>query len=538
MKKLWSLVSLVLIATMVLAACATPAATTEAPVAVEPTQAPAATEAPKPTEAPAATEAPTAVPPTEAPAAPVATLKIWADETRAAILQKVGERFLAENNVEVIVENVTGIRDQFLIAAPAGEGPDIIIVAHDQAGTLVANGLLAPIDLGEKADAFVQPAVDAFTFDGQLYGMPYATENLAFFYNTALVAEPPATWEDVFAVGKALQDEGKVTYCMSMSGTTYDIYPFFTAYGGYVFGKNDQGNYDPQDVGLDNEGMIEAVTLLDEQVKNGCLSQSTDWDTAHKLFETGETPFIMAGPWALGRIISSTVPYAITNFPGGGYPFLGVQGFLINAKSENILLAQAFLTEFVATDEVMTELYESNDRPSAFKTTLEKSSDPDLLAFGVAGAAAQAMPAIPEMGSVWTSWADGITLIFNQKQAPADAVKEGAAKIRDLIANPLTGMVNVPGSYQAQAGCEGDWNPACKVTAMAKNADGTAWVSGPFKLTAGDYEVKVALDGGWATNYGADGKKDGDNVKFNLAADSEVSFSWDPTTFVLTVTTK
>ena len=117
-------------------------------------------------------------------------------------------------------------------------------------------------------------------------------------------------------------------------------------------------------------------------------------------------------------------------------------------------------------------------------------------------------------------------------------MKEAAKKIRDPIANPLTGMVNVPGSYQAKAGCAGDWDPTCKVTAMAKNADGTAWVSGPFKIPAGDYEVKVALDGAWTTNYGVDGKAGGDNIKFSLAADGEVSFSWDPTTFVLTVTAK
>ncbi len=537
MKKFWSLVSVLLIATMVLAACATP--TTQAPAptqpAAQPTTAPVATKAP--TAVPA-TEAPTAVPATDTPAAPVATLKIWADDTRAPILQKVGEKFKAANNVDVVVEQVASIRDQFLIAAPAGEGPDIIIIPHDQAGTLIDNGLLAPIDLGDKATAFVKPAVDAFTFDGKVYGVPYATENLAFFYNKKLVPTPPTTWAEVFKVGKELQDAKKVTYCMGISGTTYDLYPFFTSFGGYVFGKDAKGNYNPNDVGIDNAGMITATKMIDTEVKNGCLSQSTDWDTAHKLFEKGEVPFLMAGPWALTRIISSTVPYAITNFPSGGYPFMGVQGFVINAKSQNVLLAQAFLTEFVATDEVMTDLYNAGKRPSAFKATLDKTNDPDLLAFGQAGANAQAMPAIPAMGSVWTSWNDGVTLVFQQKQEPVSAMKDAAKKIRDLIANPLTGMVNVPGSYQAQAGCDGDWKPECKVTAMKKSDDGKSWVSGPFKIKAGDYEVKVALDGSWTTNYGADGKAGGDNIKFTAKADGEVSFSWDPTSFILTVTVK
>lgn len=61
------------------------------------------------------------------------------------------------------------------------------MIAHDQAGTLIADGLLAPVDLGDKAADFNPNAVAACTFDGQVYCMPYATENLGFFYNTDLV---------------------------------------------------------------------------------------------------------------------------------------------------------------------------------------------------------------------------------------------------------------------------------------------------------------------------------------------------------------
>lgn len=521
-KKLWTLMSLLLITVMLLAACSPAAAPTAAP-----------TTAPQPTAGPTKAPEPT----TPAVVEPVASIRIWADDTRSAILKDLADDFLAAYQVEVIVEEVAGIRDQFLISAPAGEGPDIIIIAHDQAGTLVANGLLAPIDLGAKAGEFVESALTAFTFDGQLYGMPYATENLGFFYNTELVDEVPDTWEGVLAKGKELQDAGEVTYCMSVSGTTYDLYPFFTAFGGYVFGKDAVGNYNANDLGLDNAGMIEAATLLSENVKNGCLSDNTDWDTAHVLFETGETPFIMAGPWALDRIRQSGIPYAVTSFPGGGFPFMGVQGFVINAKSENVLLAQAFLTEFVATEEAMQQLYEAGLRPSALLSVLEKTADPDLLAMGEAGAFAQAMPAIPAMGAVWGSWNDGITLIFQQKQEVEAALTEKATAIRNLIANPLTGMVNVPGSYQDEAGCATDWAPDCDVTKMTKG-DGGIWSSGPFNVVAGDYEAKVALDGTWTTNYGVDGVADGPNYTFSLTADGTVEFSYDEATHILTITVK
>src|SRR5690606_33830671 len=103
--------------------------------------------------------------------------------------------------------------------------------------------------------------------------------------------------------------------------------------------------------------------------------------------------------------------------------------------------------------------------------------------------------------------------------------------------NPLTGMVNVPGSYQDEAGCEGEWDPACAATAMTQGEDGL-WHSGPFELVAGDYEAKVALDGSWTTNYGSDGAQDGPNYTFSLAADGTVEFVFDPDTRMLEIITQ
>jgi maltose-binding protein MalE len=367
--------------------------------------------------------------------------------------------------------------------------------------------------------------------------MPYATENLGFFYNTDMVATPPTTWDEVVTMGEALKAEGKVDYIMALTGTTYDIYPLQTAFGGYIFGKNEDGSWNPQDLGVDSEGMIAAATWLKDNLAKGNLPTDTDWANNHALFETSKVPFIMAGPWALDRIRQSGVKYAVTNFPAGpageGYPFAGTQGFFINAQSENVLLANAFLTEFVATDDVMQKLYEAGKRPSAFIPVLDKTEDADLLAMSVAGANATMMPAIPEMGSVWGNWSDAFTLVIQGKQEPADALKSAGTKIRSLISGAAAGMVNVPGSYQMQAGCAGDWAPDCEASAMTKGDDGL-WKSGPFKLTAGDYEFKVAMDGGWALNYGVDGKQDGDNYKVTLAADGEISFIFDPATNLLT----
>jgi len=58
---------------------------------------------------------------------------------------------------------------------------------------------------------------------------------------------------------------------------------------------------------------------------------------------------------------------------------VGVQGFMISAFSENKLLARTFLTEFIATKDVMLKLYERATRPPAFLPALEEvSTNPDI----------------------------------------------------------------------------------------------------------------------------------------------------------------
>ncbi len=452
-------------------------------------------------------------------------LVVWADELLSPVVNEIKVDFQNEYGIGLIVENVTDRYDQFPVAAAAGEGPDIILLAHDRIGGYYDSGLLATIDLAGREGEFSQEALDAFTYNGELVGLPYATENLAFFYNADLVEAAPATWEEAMEIGRTLVDAGDATYAIALTGTTYDAFPLDTAFGGYVFG-NDGSGYNPSDVGIDSAGMIAAGDFVQANIEAGLISDSTDWDTAHLQFETGEIPFLMAGPWALDRIRESGVNYVVTDFPMGtqqGEPFLGVQGWSVNALSDNVLLAQTVLTEFFATDSVMQQFTDLTNRPSAFLAT--PNADADLAVFGDVAEGALPMPAIPEMGSIWGSWGDAFALIINGEQSATDALTNAGAQIRDLIGGSMEGAVVAVGSFQAAAGCDGDWDPACATTQLADNGDGT--YSATFNLPAGDYEGKVALDGGWTDNYGLDGAPDGENIAFTVEADGDVTFTWD-----------
>jgi arabinogalactan oligomer / maltooligosaccharide transport system substrate-binding protein len=434
--KVWLLLSVLLVSALVLAAC--PAGAPAQP------SAPAAAE--EPTEAPAEPEATTAAAePTEAPAATPAegdapTLTIWADDTRSPVLEALGADFEAQYGVKIVVtqKEFGGIRDDLKVAGPGGEGPDIIIGAHDWLGELVENGLLAEIDLGAAADQFLPAAVQAFTYDGVLYGMPYATENVAFVYNTDLVQEPPTTWTEVEEVAAQIEEAGTAPQgFIHQESDPYHFFPIMTSFGGYVFGLTDEG-YNAEDVGIDSPGSLAAATWLDNMYKAGHLKSGSaiNYDIMHAQFGKGEAAMMITGPWALPAIRESGVPYAVTTIPGEtqeAQPFLGVQGFMISAFSKDPLLAQTFLQEFVANEETMQAIFDADPRPSAFIPVRDKIEDPDLAAFAAAGENGLPMPAIPEMSAVWTAWGNGLTLLAQQRATPEEAFGDAAEQIRTAI---------------------------------------------------------------------------------------------------------
>jgi maltose/maltodextrin transport system substrate-binding protein/arabinogalactan oligomer/maltooligosaccharide transport system substrate-binding protein len=433
---------------MLLAACGGGAeptvapAPTAAPVAEAPTEAPAPTEPPA-VEEPAPTEAPAEEPaPTEPPAVEGAitcpagspTLLIWADDTRAGVLNDLAPTVLAETGVCLSIQLVGfgDIRGGVALSAPAGEGPDVFVGAHDWLGELYSNGVVAPMDLGAKAADFSPVALEAFSYEGTLYGLPYAVENLAFLCNPDLVPEPPATWTEVQEASAASKEAGDLTQWFAITaGDPYNHEPTNTAFGGYIFGQTEAG-YDACDVGLDSEGAIAYLTWIDTMVKDGLLSADIDWDTAHVLFETGKAACISTGPWALERFDTAGAKYTINSFPGetqDASPFVGVQGFMINSFSENKVLAQSFLTDYVATTPVMEGLYLAGNRPPAYLPA-EGVMDDNAKAFAAIVPSGHPMPAIPAMNAVWDAWGTAITTVFQQSATPADAAATAAQQVR------------------------------------------------------------------------------------------------------------
>ncbi len=341
---------------------------------------------------------------------------VWADDKRAAALKPFAAKFGSENQVTVEVQAISkDLQTNFVTASQQGSGPDVVVGAHDWIGNLVQNGAIDPVQLtaGQKA-AFAENAVKAVTFNGQVYGVPYATENLALIRNTDLAPEAPATIEDLVAAGKQLKADKKASEIMCLqvgqNGDAYHIYPLYSSAGGYLFGTGANGDYDPKDLGVGKPGSVAAfnkIRALGEK-GDGALKRSITPENSIATFTGKKCAFLVSGPWAITDVKKANIKYDISPVPGfaGGQPatpFLGVQAFYVASKGKNKALAQEFVTNYVSTPELAVALYNAEPRPPALTAAFQQVSgnDPDLAKFVDAGKNAVPLPAIPEMAAIW-----------------------------------------------------------------------------------------------------------------------------------------
>ncbi|HEV8249191.1 MAG TPA: alpha-amylase family glycosyl hydrolase [Gaiellaceae bacterium] len=95
-------------------------------------------------------------------------------------------------------------------------------------------------------------------------------------------------------------------------------------------------------------------------------------------------------------------------------------------------------------------------------------------------------------------------------------------------------IATAPGDYQSELGCPGDWQPDC-LRSWLQDPDGDGVYSFDAVLPVGNYETKVAIDEGWAENYGAGGVPNGPNIALNVPSLDPMRFSYNSATHVLTI---
>ena len=366
-------------------------------------------------------------------------LIIWADSGKAPAVKKAIAPWATANGVtvNVVVKDFGKVRDELITAGPKGLGPDILVGPHDWLGSVVASGALARMTNVDKA-AFAAPVVDAMSYKGLLYGVPWNVENIALIVNTDLVPTAPKTLTEMETQCAALKTAGKTKVCLEIPyGDPYHHYPLFTALGGYVFGwKN--GFWSTKDIGIASKTFLANAAKIDGYYKDGILSKDSGYEFTQ--WYAGKAAFMVTGPWNIGNLKKQTaVKYAVVPFPSGAAqsrPFMGVNGLYVSKFAKNGVTARAFLSNYAVSPEFQLAMYkEFGVAPALLDAQADASvtSNKELAGFASFSGVAQPMPNIPQMGSVWTDWGNAWKTVADAKSTASAAFTLASTNIKKAI---------------------------------------------------------------------------------------------------------
>lgn len=368
-----------------------------------------------------------------------ATLTIWADDTRFVQVRSLADDFTASTGVavNVVQKSESDMDTEFTTQVPTGNGPDLIVMAHDKLGALVANGVVAPVDLGEDSSTFSDVAVKAVTYNDQTYGVPYSVESVALVRNNALTQDAPTTYDDMIASGKVSGAEYPFIIQMGDKGDPYHFYGFQTSFGAPVFNTNADGEY-TSELAMGGSGGTDFASWLKAQGDAGVISSSITSDIAKQTFLDGKAAYTVTGPWNVTAFREAGMDVSVLPIPSAGsqpaQPFVGVQMFYQSAKSAHPVAARLFFN-YLATPEAQEKMQKLGGRASAMPSVAAKSDDQDIKDFANVAESGALAPAIPAMGSVWNFWGQTEANIVTGIETPDEGWATMITNIDNAIAS-------------------------------------------------------------------------------------------------------
>ncbi|MBY5944343.1 maltose/maltodextrin ABC transporter substrate-binding protein MalE [Photobacterium rosenbergii] len=349
-------------------------------------------------------------------------------------LAEVGKKFEEDTGIKVTVSHPDALEEKFPQLASTGDGPDIIFWAHDRFGGYAQAGLLAEVKpSAEFKSKFVDFTWDAVSYNGKYVGYPVAVEALSLIYNKDLVPNPPKNWEDIEALDKELQKDGKKAIMWNLQEPFF-TWPVLAADGGYAFKFTSEG-YNAKDVGVNNEGAMRSMKFVKSLVDKGVIAADVDYSIAESGFNQGNVAMTINGPWSWANIDKAGINYGVTLLPklngNPSKPFVGVLTAGISTASPNQDLAVEFIENYLLTNDGLRKVNDDTPLGAVALNSFQKELNADSRIAATMDNAmnGEIMPNIPQMSAFWYAEKAAITNVVTGRQSVEDALNTVAERI-------------------------------------------------------------------------------------------------------------
>ncbi len=337
---------------------------------------------------------------------------------------------------EAIYKETEELRSGFIIAAIAGQGPDLIYGPSDQVGPFQVMNIIRPLE-----KIFDSVYLSSFNtrgltwYKGGLYQIADKLGNhLTLVYNKAFVGKPPQTDSELIELGKKLttdiDGDGKIDrYGLVWNYTEpFFFIPFMTGFGGWVM--DEEGN--PT---LDNIGVVNGLKFIrDLRDVYRIIPREADYNIADALFKDGKAAMIINGDWSWAGYKKAGINIGISPLPkimSTGLwcaPMVSPKGYSINVNvTDEKLPLVVDLMKFLLSEENQLE------------TTLELSTMPTLKILYDNPAVknneilinsrlqienGRSMPIVPELRAIWDAMRPSYQAVLGGVKSPEQAAKE------------------------------------------------------------------------------------------------------------------
>lgn len=232
---------------------------------------------------------------------------IFGDENRSALIQKYADAYMAEHpNVKITLQVATSYPENLngaLLANEQGNAPHIVQIYEIGSRLALDSGIFTPVSsvASEEQlatlDDVIQPVLNYYTFDDQVWSVPFNSSNPILYYNTELLAQagidtPPQTYSEVLADCEIIMNAGieGLEGCIGWSLNSWFVEQWLSEQGA-VLANNGNGRADrATEVELDSPAMLNIFNWWKELADKGYYVYTgalEDWDGSDALF-TGQ----------------------------------------------------------------------------------------------------------------------------------------------------------------------------------------------------------------------------------------------------------
>lgn len=333
-------------------------------------------------------------------------LTIWVDAELTETAQTLAEQYAQDTGgVLTVVE-----KDFYQIEAElASTAPDIFIGSTEWADRLAAAGVISALAEQEPA-GFEKRILQGASFQGVLYGLPYAVESLALVCNGDELKRQPASLGE-------LTDAG-YNVIVTPGGDPYTLFPIQSSFDVYPLALDENGDW--QEIsGLGSGRSKEFAGWLGE---NQSLFTQLDYSAGIAAFVDGQETCLLTGPWAISEILNrAKFTVSVYDFPsvGGSQPlsFATARAVFVSARSSNQEQAMR-VANYFANSATQLLIYKQTGRIPAKAEVIDQIQDPVVRGFAKAAAWSVVLPNSKLMQSTWAPWSKALNTIITTDEDP------------------------------------------------------------------------------------------------------------------------